>query len=60
MADGDYPPTEQSRDVFDRLEGLLQEEMVRFQLIIEQDLARLNELLRKAGLDPIELKRIIS
>jgi len=60
VADGDYAPTEQSRDVFDRLQGLLQEEMVRFQLIIDQDLARLNELLRDAGLDPIEVRRIVS
>ncbi|MDP2958973.1 MAG: hypothetical protein Q8N53_21290 [Longimicrobiales bacterium] len=60
VADGDFPPTAQSRDVFDRLGGLLQEEMVRLQLIIDQDLARLNELLRENGLDPIEVRRIIS
>ncbi|HSG08270.1 MAG TPA: hypothetical protein VLA36_07925, partial [Longimicrobiales bacterium] len=60
VADGDYPPTDQSRDVFDRLQGLLQEEMVRLQLIIDQDLARLNELLRENGLDPIEVQKIIS
>ena len=57
---GDFPPTEQSRQVFERLDGLLQEEMVRFQLIIEQDLARLNELLREEGLDPILVRRLIS
>jgi photosystem II stability/assembly factor-like uncharacterized protein len=57
---GDFPPTEQSRQVFTRLDGLLQEEMVRFQLIIEQDLARLNELLREEGLDPILVRRLIS
>jgi photosystem II stability/assembly factor-like uncharacterized protein len=60
VADGDFPPTAQAHDVFDRLEGLLQEEMVRLQLIIDQDLARLNELLRENGLDPIEVQRIIS
>jgi len=60
VADGDFPPTEQSRQVFDRLQGLLQEEMVRLQLIIDQDLARLNQLLRENGLDPIEVNRIVS
>ncbi len=57
---GDFPPTEQSRQVFDRLDGLLQEEMTRLQVIIDQDLARLNELLREEGLDPITIRRIIS
>ena len=57
---GDFPPTEQSRQVFERLDGLLQEEMLRIQLIIEQDLARLNELLRTEGIDPVEVRRIVS
>jgi hypothetical protein len=57
---GDFPPTEQSRQVFERLDGLLQEEMVRFQLIIDQDMTRLNELLREEGLDPILVRRLIS
>jgi len=60
VADGDFPPTAQSREVFGRLGGLLQEEMVRLQLIIDQDLARLNELLRENGLDPIEVQKVIS
>jgi len=34
--------------------------MVRFQLIIDQDLARLNQLLREEGLDPITIRRLIS
>ena len=57
---GDFPPTEQSRQVFDRLDGLLQEEMTRLQLLIDQDLARLNELLREEGLEAITIRRIIS
>ena len=57
---GDFPPTDQSRDVFDRLDGLLQEEMTRLQLIIDQDLARLNDLLREEGLDEITIRRIVS
>ncbi|MEJ2205128.1 MAG: glycosyl hydrolase [Gemmatimonadota bacterium] len=54
---GDFPPTDQSRRVFERLDGLLQEEMLRLQLIIDQDLARLNELLRQEGIDPVEVQR---
>ncbi|MDH3222682.1 MAG: glycosyl hydrolase, partial [Gemmatimonadota bacterium] len=57
---GDFPPTEQSRQVFERLDGLLREEMVRLQLIIDQDITRLNELLRREGLDPIAVQRLIS
>ena len=57
---GDFPPTEQSQQVFERLDGLLQEEMVRLQLIIDQDITRLNELLRREGLDPIEVQRLVS
>jgi len=60
VSQGDFPPTEQSRDVFARLDGLLQEEMTRLQLIIDQDLARLNELLQEEGLDPILIRRIVS
>lgn len=57
---GDFPPTEQSRQVFEQLDGLLQEEMTRLQLIIDQDLARLNDLLREEGLDEILIRRIVS
>ena len=60
VSQADFPPTEQSRQVFERLDGLLQEEMVRLRLIIDQDVARLNELLRAAGLDPITVRRLIS
>ncbi len=57
---GDFPPTAQAEQVFGRLDGLLQEEMVRLQLIIDQDLARLNELLVREGLDPIVIRRLVS
>jgi photosystem II stability/assembly factor-like uncharacterized protein len=60
VSQGDFPPTEQSLEVFQRLDGLLGEEMTRLQLIIDQDLARFNELLREEGLDPITIRRIIS
>ncbi|MEZ4416384.1 MAG: glycosyl hydrolase [Gemmatimonadota bacterium] len=60
VSQGDFPPTEQSRQVFERLDGLLQAEMVRLQLIIDQDISRLNELLQQEGLDPILIRRLIS
>ena len=60
VARGDFPPTEQSQEVFDMLDGLLQEEMTRLQLIIDQDLRRLNDLLREEGLDEITIRRIVS
>jgi photosystem II stability/assembly factor-like uncharacterized protein len=46
-------PTDQSEQVFEHLSGLLQTELIRMNTIIQQDLARLNELLRGANLDPI-------
>ncbi len=57
---GDFPPTEQAQQVFDRLGGLLQEEMVRLRLIIDQDISLLNELLINEGLEPINIGRLVS
>jgi hypothetical protein len=50
---GETEPTDQSEQVFEHLSGLLQTELIRMNTIIQQDLARLNELLRGANLDPI-------
>jgi len=47
-------PTEQSYEVFEFLSGRLEEELDQMRLIIAQDVARLNELLRELGLDPID------
>ncbi len=47
-------PTDQSYEAFEYLSGQLQEELDQMQLIIAQDIARLNELLRELGLDPID------
>ncbi|NNL30867.1 MAG: hypothetical protein HKO77_07580, partial [Gemmatimonadetes bacterium] len=47
-------PTDQSYEAFEYLSGELQEELDQMQLIIAQDVARLNELLRELGLDPID------
>jgi photosystem II stability/assembly factor-like uncharacterized protein len=50
---GETEPTDQSAQVFEHLSGLLQTELIRMNTIIQQDLSRLNELLRNANLDPI-------
>ena len=50
---GEAEPTEQSREVYEHLSGLLQVELDRLQVIINTDLRRLNELLQENGLDPI-------
>jgi photosystem II stability/assembly factor-like uncharacterized protein len=47
-------PTDQSYEAFDFLSGRLGEELDQMDLIIAQDVARLNELLRELGLDPID------
>ncbi|MBE0617040.1 MAG: glycosyl hydrolase, partial [Proteobacteria bacterium] len=53
-------PTDQSHAVFETLSGQLGGELEQMNLVIAQDLARLNELLRQLGLDPIDLERLIT
>ncbi len=53
-------PTDQSYTVFETLSGELDQELQQMNLIFAQDLARLNELLRELGLDPIDLERLIT
>lgn len=53
-------PTDQSYRVFEVVSGELDEELEAMQVIINQDLARLNELLRELGLDPIETDKTIT
>jgi len=61
LVEGSYHrPTDQSYQVFDELSGKLGTEMDQMNLVITQDLARLNELLRELGLDPIDTERLIS
>jgi len=60
VEEGESAPTDQSYAVFDHLSGLLQTELIRLNTIIEQDLQRLNQLLREANLDPIQTERPIS
>jgi hypothetical protein len=57
---GETRPTDQSYEVFDTLSGQLDTELDQMQLIIQQDIARLNELLRELGLDPIDTERLIT
>jgi hypothetical protein len=53
-------PTDQSYEVFDVLSSALGQELEQMTLIIQQDLARLNALLRELGLEPIDAERLIT
>lgn len=53
-------PTDQSYDVFEHLNGLLEDELEQLELIIQQDVARLNELLREEGMEPIETENLLT
>lgn len=53
-------PTDQSYTVFETLSTQLESELEQMNLIIRQDLARLNELLRELGLEPIDAERLIT
>lgn len=55
-ADGDFPPTKQSIEVRDYLYGLTNEQLAKWQRIKEQDLPRLNQLVRELNVDAIRLK----
>ncbi len=57
---GETRPTNQSRSVYEHLSGLLQTELDRMEVIIREDLQRLNELLREEGLEPIQTERPVS
>ncbi|MHB1194892.1 MAG: WD40/YVTN/BNR-like repeat-containing protein [Longimicrobiales bacterium] len=60
VEDSETRPTDQSYAVFETLSGQLGTELEQMNLVIAQDLARLNELLRQLGLDPIDLERLIT
>ncbi len=57
---GDTRPTDQSFEVFDMLSGQLDGELQQLQVIIQQDVQRLNEMLRSMGMEPIQLENLIS
>lgn len=53
-------PTDQAYDVFEVLSLALEQELEQMNLVIQQDVARLNELLRELGMDPIDVERLIT
>ena len=53
-------PTDQSYQVYEQLSTELDNEMERLQIIIQQDVRRLNDLLRELGMDPIDIERLIT
>jgi hypothetical protein len=46
--------------VYEYLSGELSDELEQMQLIIQQDVSRLNRLLREEGLPPIDTERLVS
>jgi len=46
----DFPPTTQQLEVHERLQGLLGEAQARMEEITDQELTRLNQLLREKGI----------
>ncbi len=53
-------PTEQAKAVFDHLSAVLSEHLSELGIVIQRDLGRLNELLIRDGLQPIEDVRLVS
>ena len=53
-------PTDQTYEVFETLSARLDLELEQLTLIIQQDLVRLNELLRSMDMEPIEAEKIIT
>jgi hypothetical protein len=53
-------PTDQSYQVFDKLTTELEAELGRLRTILDQDVGRLNALLRELGMDPVELENLIT
>lgn len=57
---GETRPTDQSYEVYETLSTQLDDELEQMNLVILQDLARLNELLRELGLEPIDAERLVT
>ncbi|MCC6414196.1 MAG: glycosyl hydrolase [Saprospiraceae bacterium] len=53
--DGDYPPTEASRKVFDILSKQAGDELARWQTVKITDLPELNKMVREMGVDVVRL-----
>lgn len=56
----EHRPTDQSREVFRHLSALLDEQIAQMGIVIRRDLGRLNELLIREGLEPVEDRRLVS
>jgi len=53
VGSADREPTQQSRDVFDELSGRLGQARRRWEQIQMQEVAAVNDLLRRSGLPPV-------
>ena len=53
-------PTDQSYTVFERLSALLEEQLSQMTIVMQRDLGRLNDLLIREGIKPIEDGRLVS
>jgi hypothetical protein len=60
VAGSQSPPTDAQYTVYGDLGGKLDVELEQMRLILRQDMSRLNELLREAGLDPIDFEKLIT
>ena len=47
-------PTAQSHTVFERLSALLEEQLSQMRIVIQRDVGRLNDMLIREGIEPIE------
>jgi photosystem II stability/assembly factor-like uncharacterized protein len=56
VASAPFKPTKQAYDVFEELSGKLQIELDRVQAALDAHLPAINDILRRAGLAPIEAK----
>jgi photosystem II stability/assembly factor-like uncharacterized protein len=54
---GEARPTDQSFAVFEHLDTQLQAQLDRLEAVVDEDLARLNELLIGAGMEAVEVER---
>ncbi len=55
QVDGDYPPTRQSRDVFEHLRALLDEQLDRLDTVLDEDVPAFNDLVAKANVPAVVL-----
>lgn len=53
-------PTQQSYAVYEKLSGELDVQLEQLTIVLQQDIGRLNEMLRSMGLDPIQLENLIT